>query len=332
MGVQLDASHDIAGSKMKEVTQLISALSQNPDTADRANEMYIVLAETIELAMEPYLKQIKDITPDKLKKLYASLSRDLVRKLSTSDTQGLAKAIAETFEYGKVLPFSNQNFFSSFIKNLVTQMNQDFITRYYPGTGAILTPSHKIIQLLQNAQGEVFTQGDLRVLAINEYKTLNYLITENDGNGGVSEKRPTTEEIIDNYIDIHFPDSSVNADELQLEDSVRIMDDGTEKIVRLNNLDIYYKIKKDYKGKKVTVVHSIARDLKPIEITFTVPTETKNDVGISIPSTKTMNLFDFDSVKLKYGVSPILDVDVEAQFRSQLNIKSNKEYVRKLTI
>jgi hypothetical protein len=33
MGIQLDASHEILQSKMKEVTQAISALSQNPDTA-----------------------------------------------------------------------------------------------------------------------------------------------------------------------------------------------------------------------------------------------------------------------------------------------------------
>lgn len=277
MGVQLDASHDIVGSKMKEVTQLISALSQNPDTSAQADEMYATLAEMIAQAMEKDLEQISNVTPEKLKKLYASLSKDLVHNLATSETQGLAKTIAETFGYNKVLPVSNQNFFSNFVKNLVTKMNQDFITRYYPGTGAILTPSHGIIMVYENEAGQTFTQGDIRVLAVKDYQKNKYQVPTIDVNGATETRNPTTQEMIDNYVTKNFRDVKINASAAQLEDTVKVVDkDGNTVLIYLNSLDKYYAFKQFYKGQEVLKVHNAVRDLKPIEITFDVTTS-KNE-------------------------------------------------------
>ncbi len=268
MGIQLDAGHDITNSKMKEVTQLISALAQNPDTADKANEMYEALSSIIKKAAEDSY-EIRDIDQAQLEKIYKELSNDLVSHLSTStQNKGLASTIAETFEYGKSLPFSNQNFFGDFIKNLVTKMNQDFITRYYPGTGAILAPSHKIVQLIENEAGQSFTQSDLADLAIRDYNqdSSKYFIAEPNG---TLRFNLTPDEIVSVYIADNFKDKEgVWADQLQIGDSYR---DADGKVVTLNTLDQYYNFKKAFADKQVTKVYSAPRDLKPIEITFEVP-------------------------------------------------------------
>jgi hypothetical protein len=130
-GVQLDASHDIEGSKMKEVTQMMSALSQNPDTADKADEMYQNLSNAIEASINKiYKKEIKKgvTEEDLLKERYKLLSNNLVKSLNNSPTQNLANIIAESFEHGELVPFSNQNFFKELIKDLVVRLNKDFIT------------------------------------------------------------------------------------------------------------------------------------------------------------------------------------------------------------
>lgn len=301
MGIQLDAGHDITNSETREVTQLISALSQNPDTADKAKELYQALSNIIKQAAErSYDILSKNITRDKLEELYNKLSRDLIHNLATSNNKGLAKTIAETFEYGKALPFSNQNFFKDFVKDLINKMNRDFITRYYPGTGAVLVPSHKIIQIFENNKGETFTQGEILNLAINDYhqNPQNYLSLE--GN------QLFTEQIIDRYLDINFQDGEeIPASNIQLGDSVKITkiehfdeplpqldataelieDNGqgydlpVEYIISLDTLDKYYDFKKEYEGQLVKKVYNVTRDLKPIEITYDVKVNLQiNDV------------------------------------------------------
>ena len=40
IGPQLDANHEANDSRIKEITQVISALAQNPNTAEIAQEAY----------------------------------------------------------------------------------------------------------------------------------------------------------------------------------------------------------------------------------------------------------------------------------------------------
>lgn len=266
MGIQLDATHEIEDSKIKEVTQMISALSQNPDTAEQAEEMYQTLADIIEDSIKKTYKKGYFTQEKNLKDLYKTLSNSLVRSLNNSANIGLAKTIAQTFEHGQLLPFSNQNFFRDFIKDLVVRMNKDFITRYYQGTGGILTASHGIATVLENNKGEVFSQADIRELAIKHY----------NNNKSFYALNLTTEGIINSYIEAMFADELVDAEELQLLDSVNIGD----KIEKLDTIEKYYAFKETYKGLKVKKSLKTSRDLKPIEISYSTKRLFENKEGL----------------------------------------------------
>ena len=316
MGVQLDATHHILNSKVKEVTQLMSALAQNPDTADKANEMYDALANVVKDAAEKYYEGVKDVDQEKLEKLYKNLSNDLAKGLSRSATSGLAQVIAETFDYGKALPFSNQNFFGEFIKTLVTKMNEDFIIRYYPGSGCVLLPSHETIQIFEDAQGNTYTQNDLIKLAINDYNkdSSGYFIVGSET--GINNYNLTTDQIINSYLSKKFPDDKILASQAQLGDTI----DGNY----LNSLDKYYKFKNQYKDADVTVTknYNHPRDLKPIQITFDVARKS----GLF-----RKNLFDLDPVRLKY-LSSTEDNETFKQFKSYFSEVSDEELQKKLNI
>ena len=147
MGPQLDANHDTDNSEIKEVTQVISALAQNGNTAHIAQEAYNDIANVIKKATTPYLRYMEPGKAVNKEELYKYLANKFVKTVENSAGDNLAKVLINVFSQDDRIPFSNQNFYSAFVKDVITRMNNEFITRYYSGTGAILIPSHGIIQL-----------------------------------------------------------------------------------------------------------------------------------------------------------------------------------------
>jgi len=136
-------------------------LSQNPKTASIANEVYEDIARIIEESARPYLTKIIDLTDKTLKDYYKVLSRNFANSLASSNEVSLAKTISDSFGRGAVLPFSHQSLFRGFTRDLITKMNNEFIVRYYQGIGAVLNPSHRIIQIYETKNGDVLTQEEL---------------------------------------------------------------------------------------------------------------------------------------------------------------------------
>jgi len=60
LGPQLDANHEADNSRIKEVTQVISALAQNRDTYKLAEEAYNDIAKVIENSALKYSQYIKN--------------------------------------------------------------------------------------------------------------------------------------------------------------------------------------------------------------------------------------------------------------------------------
>src|SRR3972149_3884687 len=102
MGPQLDASHESDESKIKEVTQVISALAQNSSTAYLAQEAYNDIANVIKKATEPYLKLMNpekynsDNRFDK-EKLYKYLSDKFIKTVQNSKGDNIAKVLVQSF-------------------------------------------------------------------------------------------------------------------------------------------------------------------------------------------------------------------------------------------
>jgi len=318
MGPQLDATHEANESQIKEVTQVISALAQNASTSYLALEAYQNIANVIENAMRPYLKYLANSENINNSDLYKYLSDKFVKTISNSKGDTIAKILVESFKDDVNIPFSNQNFFVAFVRDVITRMNNEFITRYYSGTGAVLIPSHGIIQLYDIPQADgttrIVTQGDLAKEALNNYdKTLG--LTTND-------------DIITNYISNLLQPLPTTWDKIQLGDTIQLemtpelqaeieveqeklgeawdymtaeqskdmMNSIVDRVMikTLFNPGLYYKYKGTKTSEPITKIINKPRDLKPSEITYVVN-------GIQ------KNVFDFDSVRLRYKLNEIID-------------------------
>lgn len=205
LGPQLDPGHTAVASKIKEITQVISSLSQNEKTAHLANEVYDDLARMIQESAKDYLKVLNKIGDKELKILFTTLSKEFAKNLASTQGTTLASVISETFKDGEILPFSNKNFFQAFVKNLIVKLNSEFITRYYPGIGAVLNPSHKIIQVYDipdiNGGNIIYTQEDMAKEALSKYSPINYITKEDKiifGHPGIGKTEAAkTKNIID---------------------------------------------------------------------------------------------------------------------------------------
>jgi hypothetical protein len=190
MGPQLDAGHEVDASEIKEVTQVISALAQNGNTAAYAREAYNDIAIVIKKSAEPYLKYMKPGEAVNKDELYKYLSDKFISTVLKTKGDDVAKTLVLTFTEDNRIPFSSPIFYGAFVKDVITRMNNEFITRYYSGTGAILIPSHGVIQLydVPNPDGtfRIATQDDLAKEALKNY----------DHIAGFS----TNEDIVNNYI------------------------------------------------------------------------------------------------------------------------------------
>lgn len=271
-GPQLSAAHEADESEVREVTQVISALAQNEHTSEIAKEVYEGIASIINTQMLKYKKYI-NLDTQNFKALSIFLSNRFFNQLKHSDNVSLAKTLLESFNQGELIPFSNQNFFQQFVRDMITAMNNEFITRYYSGMGAVLNPSHNIIQVYEDSNGNVFTQEDI---AKEAFKV------------GITG---TNEEIINNYINITFKNKVVLLNEIKPEDSIVVYDleGNILETKSLNSIKTYYQFKEFYKDKLVRFekILNIPRNLKPTEKSFVVN-------GIF------KHLFDLDSVRLKY--------------------------------
>lgn len=221
MGPQLDASHEANESEIKEVTQVISALAQNPTTAHLAKEAYDDIANVIKNAAAPYLRYLKPGENVRKSDLYKYLSDKFVKTIERSKGDNIAKILVQSFENDINIPFSNQNFFVPFVRDIITRMNNEFITRYYSGTGAVLLPSHGMIQVYDIPQTDgttrVVTQADLAKEALQWYSTQNREVIPN-------------EQIIKNYIEQLLPPQETTWDKIKLGDII-------ESLVEFDDVD-----------------------------------------------------------------------------------------------
>jgi len=295
-GPQLDAGHSADESTIKEVTQIISALAQNENTAHIANKVYADLAKIIEGNLNKYEKHLKNLGPDGIAKLSQLLSDKFFDTIQNSENVSLAKTLSATFTE-ELIPFSNQNFFQLFVRDMITTMNNDFITREYAGIGAVLNPSHGMIQMFERADGNLYSQEDIQKRAFAAH------------DGSV---RPN-DQIVQNYINNEFPNVPINIGLIEPGDTVRIGD----KTVTLDTIEAYYKFKRSYRGQTIMKINSKPRDLKPVVITFTA-----TEKGSLIK--QSYNLYDLPSTRLRFLLDDLVN---KRKISSDESAEYNKELV-----
>lgn len=284
MGPQLDASHGIDNSEIKEVTQLVSALAQGGFTSEVAQEAYEDIANVIKTSAQPYLNSMK--ADDK--KLYYYLTDKFIETINNAKGESIAKTLIHSIkEDGINIPFSNNNFFGLFVRDVVTRLNNEFISRHYSGIGSILIPSHGIFQVydrvLPDGRTIVMTQADLIKEALQEYDSIEF--------ERIYGRQPVNnEEIIEFYKSTILVDLPVNIGEIEVGDTVLINGEN----LSLSTPEEYYRFKRNYQQDTVIKVYSKPRDLKPTSHTFKVNGQQRN-------------IFDFKSLELLYKNKEIID-------------------------
>ena len=253
MGPQLDASHDVEDSNIREITQIISALAQNGYTSEWAREAYEDIQNIIQDASVPYmkhltgLKEINMSTEESKKKFYRYLSDRFINSIYKTQGNNIAKTlVAGLRQDGVQIPFSNQNFYSAFVKDIITRMNTDFISRNYPGIGAVLTPSEGIIQMYDvfvNGELIAVTHEDLSKEALRNYNEASYVRQ-------YGEVPKNNTEVIRNYIQQTLRDSDILLQDIEIGDIIRV--DGVEH--NLKTPEDYYEFKRIYSKNEVSDV------------------------------------------------------------------------------
>ena len=98
-------------------------------------------------------------------------------------------------------------------------MNNEFITRYYSGTGAVLIPSHGIVQVFEDEYGNISMQGDV----IKESLL-------NPNNGTLSNKQ-----LISDYINARYSSKTVDWGDIEIGDTVLVKPEVDQKYVDILN-------------------------------------------------------------------------------------------------
>ena len=274
MGPQLDASHDALDAEIREVSQVISSLSQNNDTSEFAQEVYRNIQTVIQTAMNRYLRYLDS---NKIKELSEILSDKFIESIKRSDRDEVTNVLMNTLKDQNIdIPFSNQNFYDLFVRQIITTLNDEFITRRYPGLGAVLVPSHGMFQVYdvpidgETSQYRQVTQADLMKEALI--------------NNNVQYSTLSNAFLINSYINRYFSNPHIiNSNEVELGDIIRVNDVE----YNLNNPSNYYKFKNTFLNVDVQKVLNKPRDLKSTLHSFTVNGQRRN-------------VFDFTPVKLLY--------------------------------
>lgn len=258
MGPQLDASHNIDDSEIREVTQIISALAQNGYTSEMAREAYEDIKNVIAESSQTYLQHLEGLnkinvdTTQKKEKLLDYLANRFMESLDGSKGNDIAQVLMHNLKKdGIQIPFSNQTFYGAFVKDIITRMNTDFISRKYTGIGAVLAASQGIVQLydvdITKEDGSTFTtqmtQSDVAKIAISEYNPDEFYERHH-------KYAESNHEIIDDYIFRNMQDKVVLLEDIEIGDRIDVNGD----IYDLTTPEQYYDFKNLFSENEVDVV------------------------------------------------------------------------------
>lgn len=288
MGNQLDANHDADQSEIKEVTQMMSAIAQNGFTSEWAREVYSDLERIIEEAAKPYIHNLNRSEEG----LYKYMAEKFVDAINRTGSDGLASSVINSLkEDGVNIPFSNVAFYNQFVRNVVTNLNNEFISRHYSGVGSVLIPSHGIIELYEVHSPNgliVATQEDILKLALQQ------------GEGSNTERLQQFLDTSELFREIILDRNADNTFYFEVGDHiVEVDDDGNHigDVINIKSPQDYYKYREKFRqlpeGSKLAKVLNRTRDLKSTMHKFT------------LADGSSKNVYDFKSLELLYSVDQL---------------------------
>ncbi len=293
IGVQLSATRSVEGETVREVTQVLSALAQNPETSEQTDQLYNILSDSINNELQKGVSSIR-------------LSEDIIRALKNS-RDNISQTLGSNISKEDIsAAISNPNVFNEYMRMLISNLNNKYIARRYYGLGGILTASHMMARIYEDVDGNTWTQSDIAEEAIRNHDGSNMM----------------TEDIINGYINNKLKPKVVKSGEIRIGDTCTVNENGEDHEYTLNSLEKYYDFKEKYgQNTQVTQILNRARDLKPIQISW--DSNNMNYNLFDLPSVKLS--YDWKLGRNKYSNA------LEA-FKKHFNIQDDKELSTKLNI
>lgn len=302
-GLQLDQSHTADESMTREISQVISALSQKQQTPEYYNVLYDAIGALVKNELEEY-KEFYGL--DEGQKVdYEKITTHLSQFLTNTEQIGNSKELLNIFKNKDYLPISNSNLYGAFITNVISNFSSDFIKRKFPGIGATLNPSYDYMTVREDANGNIKFFTDINS---------DDIILDNSSTELFSEQK---RKALFSSWKIESPDIPTTLEEINPLDRVRFSEDviiGTQSIKAgedflLEDIVSYYQVKDLIldEGVKIYKVLDKPRNLKPQETVFKITKknyqELEADKLVVNPEPillETVNLFDSSALKLLY--------------------------------
>lgn len=165
-GVLMDAGHDLDNTEVTEMSQMISALTQNGYSTDLVDNIYSDIGEVAVEGVREFKENIEFVNKDKVYRLMGKALMETFNEKSSTNL-GLARSFItkaaqyineEKIEYK--LPFSAKTINGSFIANIIANINKSGIRRKYFGIPNYLVPSNDIIQYYR-INNNIYTYDEL---------------------------------------------------------------------------------------------------------------------------------------------------------------------------
>lgn len=280
-GIQQDYTHEMVDSDIPLLTQALAGAALNGKNPEIAQIIYDQLADIVDDSIQSVEKYFG--SEDQKRKFKTKLVEELARSLKTSSASTTADDIVketlenirawekaqqegdDSVEY-KSLPFSDRNVFSKVTSDMLVALNASGIRQRFEGIAVIQNPSHGVIGIYEDKNGETYTRQDILDIA-NKYGfsgTNNQKIDQvlNDSGLGFGQ------EPITNIAQVTIGDVVMTSDPKNPGQTKRYIIESPLKLWELEN--------KLQNGFEVLIDRSTKRDLRTRQISFKVGEEIKN--------------------------------------------------------
>ena len=277
----MDAEHHLDENEVTEMTQMISALSENGYTSHLVNSIYTDIGNVIVEALKEYNAVIDSNNPEEI---YQLLGEIFIKSFENNDrdTLGLAqafvlkatkalKAVKESNGKTKVdfkIPFSAETVNGLFVSTVSSLLTKKGIRRKYEGFAGVLTPSYNMMQYY-NVGGKTMMYDRFADL-VREMG-----ITKDPVTGQSSTSRAINNVYINGELNPFLQE--ITADQIDFEDTVVIFEKdikgnpikGTEQVMYLQSFTDYDTFKHmDLSGKVIKNFTSRPKNLKATNTKF----------------------------------------------------------------
>ena len=282
-GIQQDYTHEMIDSDIPLLSQALSGAALNGKNPYVAQIIYDQLSDIVDdsiKSVEGYFgtqeqrikfknKLVEELAKS-LKKSFASTTADDIVKETLEHIKAWAIAQREgdgSVEY-KSLPFSDRNVFSKVTSDMLVALNASGIRQRFEGIAVIQNPSHGVVGVYEDSEGNIYTRQDLLNLANelgykgNANQKIDQILSDSNlGFGGQSITSISQVTIGDVVLipDVNNPGYSkrlIIESPLQLWELESILNTGTQKIL------IDRSTKRDLRTRQISFVDSTTGEVK----------------------------------------------------------------------